>query len=143
MKKKFSWAPRAHELGFRGGDAVGSRGGYLGALEGDGAELEGEAVGEEDGLERGRAREVLGVVAGAGGPASATGLLAGHGCCGCGAVRRRSGEGLGGLGLTPSPSPGLGGAGGWVARRWASALRDWTFWRLSELGCAMRFSLPP
>jgi hypothetical protein len=31
----------------------GSRGGYLGALEGDGAELEGEAVGEEDGLEAG------------------------------------------------------------------------------------------
>jgi hypothetical protein len=52
---------------------------YLGALEGDGAELEREAVGEEDGLE-GRARELIGVVPGGG---SAARLL-GHSCGGAG-----------------------------------------------------------
>jgi hypothetical protein len=53
---------------------------YLGALEGDGAELEREAVGEEDGLE-GRARELVGVVSSGG---SAARLLLGHGCGGGG-----------------------------------------------------------
>jgi hypothetical protein len=68
--------------------------GYLGALEGDGAELLGEAVGEEDRLERGRAREVLGIVAGA---SSAAGLLLRHGCGGGEALR--------------SLAPWLGGGG--------------------------------
>jgi len=56
---------------------------HLGALEGDGAEFEREAVGEEDGLQGRRAREVLMVVAGGASPASAAGFLR-HDCCGCG-----------------------------------------------------------
>ena len=61
---------------------------YLGALERDGAELEREAVGEQDGLE-GRARELIGVFSGGG---SAARLLLGHGCGGGGGDGRGLGE---------------------------------------------------
>lgn len=81
---------------------------HLGPLEGDGAEFEREAVGEEDGLEGGRAREFIMVVAGGRGgasPAPAAGFLLRHDCCGCGggegSIRRfRSGRSL-----APSASP--------------------------------------
>jgi hypothetical protein len=60
---------------------------YLGALEGDGAEFQREAVSEEDRLEGWRAGEILVAVAGGGGaasPAPAAGFLLRHDCCRCG-----------------------------------------------------------